>query len=100
MQSKIDALIGSGLDPGEEINFEEPEPQPEIYISTKGKSGGTIFQNIKYKSINPSSRDRHLWMWRQLRSCHYSSLSEINLEQAINIGAYCGAECSTHHGPY
>ena len=26
--------------------------------------------------------------------------AKMNLDQAINIGAYCGAECSTHYGPY
>ncbi len=100
---KIDALIGSGLDPGEEINFEELEPKPEIYISTKGKSGGTIFpENIKYKSIKPSSKEIDTY---GCGDCFAGAVTtalsaKLNLEQAINIGAYCGAECSTHYGPY
>ena len=100
---KIDALIGSGLDPGEEINFEELEPKPEIYISTKGKSGGTIFpKNITYKSINPSSKEIDTY---GCGDCFAGAVTtalsaKLNLEQAINIGAYCGAECSTHFGPY
>ena len=36
---KINALIGSGLDPGEKINHDELIPKPDIYIATKGKSG-------------------------------------------------------------
>ena len=55
---KLNALIGSGLDPGEKINYEELETKPDIYISTKGDSGGTIFpENIKYKAIRPSSKE-------------------------------------------
>ncbi len=100
---KIDALIGSGLDPGEEINFEELEPKPEIYISTKGKLGGTIFpENIKYKSIKPSLKEIDTY---GCGDCFAGAVTaalsaKLNLEQAINIGAYCGAECSTRYGPY
>ena len=100
---KIDALIGSGLDPGEKINLEELEPKPDIYISTKGKLGGTIFpENIKYKSIKPSSKEIDTY---GCGDCFAGAVTtalsaKLNLKQAINIGAYCGAECSTHYGPY
>ncbi|WP_269606323.1 PfkB family carbohydrate kinase [Prochlorococcus marinus] len=100
---KINALIGSALDPGEKINLEELEPKPDIYISTKGKLGGTIFpENIKYKSIKPSSKEIDTY---GCGDCFAGAVTaalsaKLNLEQAINIGAYCGAECSTHFGPY
>ena len=100
---KINALIGSGLDPGEKINLEELEPKPDMYISTKGKLGGTIFpENIKYKSIKPSSKEIDTY---GCGDCFAGAVTtalsaKLNLEQAINIGAYCGAECSTHYGPY
>ena len=100
---KINALIGSGLDLGEKINHEELEPKPDIYISTKGKLGGTIFpENIKYKSIKPSSKEIDTY---GCGDCFAGAVTtalsaKLNLEQAINIGAYCGAECSTHYGPY
>ncbi len=100
---KINALIGSGLDPGEIINFEQLEPKPEIYIATKGKSGGTIFpKNIQYKSIEPSSKEIDTY---GCGDCFAGAVTtalsaKLNLEKAINIGAYCGAECSTHYGPY
>ncbi len=100
---KINALIGSGLDPGEKINFEELDPKPEIYISTEGKSGGTIFpKEIKYNSIKPSSEEIDTY---GCGDCFAGAVTtalsaKLNLEQAINIGAYCGAECSTHYGPY
>ena len=100
---KINALIGSGLDPGETINFEQLEPKPDIYISTKGKSGGRIFpKNIKFNSIEPSSKEIDTY---GCGDCFAGAVTtalsaKLNLEQAINIGAYCGAECSTHYGPY
>ncbi len=100
---KINALIGSGLDPDEIINFEQLEPKPDIYISTKGKSGGTIFpKNIKYESIEPSSKEIDTY---GCGDCFAGAVTtalsaKLNLEQAINLGAYCGAECSTHYGPY
>ncbi len=100
---KLNALIGSGLDPGEKINYEELLPKPDIYIATRGKSGGTIFpENHKYKSIKPSSKEIDSY---GCGDCFAGGVTvalsaKLNLDKAINIGAYCGAECSTHHGPY
>ena len=100
---KLNALIGSALDPGEKINHEELTPKPDIYIATKGKSGGTIFPNNQnYKSITPSSKEIDTY---GCGDCFAGGVTtalsaNLNLNQAINIGAYCGAECSTHYGPY
>tara|TARA_Y100001968_G_scaffold159201_1_gene145584 strand:- start:166 stop:1008 length:843 start_codon:yes stop_codon:yes gene_type:complete len=101
--AKLNALIGSGMDPGEKINFEELFPQPDVYISTRGKLGGTIFPgNYNYKSIAPSSKEIDSY---GCGDCFAGAVTtalsaKLNLEQAINIGAYCGAECSTYYGPY
>ena len=100
---KINALIGSGLDPGEKINYEELEPKPDIYIATEGKSGGMIYpKKHKYQSINPSSEEIDTY---GCGDCFAGAVTtalsaKMNLDQAIKIGAYCGAECSTHYGPY
>ena len=100
---KINALIGSGLDPGEKINHEELLRQPDIYIATEGKAGGTVYpKKYKYKSIKPSSQEIDSY---GCGDCFAGAVTialsaKLNLDQAINIGAYCGAECSTHYGPY
>ena len=100
---KINALIGSGLDPDEKINYEELEPKPDVYIATKGKSGGSIFpKNHKYTSIKPSSKEIDSY---GCGDCFAGAVTaalsaKLSLKQAIKIGAYCGAECSTHYGPY
>ena len=100
---KINALIGSGLDPGEKINYEELSPKPDIYIATEGKLGGTIYpKKSKYKSIKPSSKEVDSY---GCGDCFAGAVTtalsaKLNLDQAINIGSYCGAECSTHYGPY
>jgi len=100
---KINALIGSGIDPGEKINFEDLLPKPDIYIATEGKLGGKIYpQEYKYKSIKPSSKEIDSY---GCGDCFAGAVTtalsaKLNLDQAIKIGAYCGAECSTHYGPY
>ena len=100
---KLNALIGSGLDPGERVNYEELVPKPDIYISTKGKSGGTIFpENHNYSSVIPSSKEIDSY---GCGDCFAGAVTtalsgKLNLKEAIKIGAYCGAECSTHYGPY
>ncbi len=100
---RINALIGSGLDPGEKINYEELTPKPDIYIATEGKSGGTIYPTRqKYNSIKPSSKEIDSY---GCGDCFAGAVTaamsaKMDLAQAIRIGAYCGAECSTHFGPY
>ena len=100
---KINALIGSGLDPGEKINYEELAPKPDIYIATEGASGGIVYpKKYKYKSIKPSSKEIDSY---GCGDCFAGAVTtalsaKLNLDKAINIGAYCGAECSTHYGPY
>jgi len=100
---KLNALIGSGLDPDEQINYEELLPKPDIYIATEGGSGGMVYpRKYKYKSIKPSSKEIDTY---GCGDCFAGAVTtalsaKLNLEQAINIGAYCGAECSTHYGPY
>ena len=100
---KINALIGSGLDPGEKINYEKLEPKPDLYIATEGKKGGTVYpKKYKYKSIEPSSQEIDSY---GCGDCFAGAVTtalsaKLNLDQAINIGSYCGAECSTHYGPY
>ena len=102
-QVKLNALIGSGLDPGEKINYEELIPKPDIYIATEGKSGGIIYpKRDRYKSVKPSSKELDSY---GCGDCFAGALTtalsaKLNLDKAINIGAYCGAECSTHYGPY
>ena len=100
---KLNALIGSALDPGEKINYEKLEPKPDIYIATQGKSGGSIFpMNLEYKSLRPSSKEIDTY---GCGDCFAGAVTtalsaKLNLDQAIKIAAYCGAECTTHYGPY
>ena len=100
---KLNALIGSGLDPGEKINYEDLVPKPDIYIATEGRSGGIVYpKRNKYKSIKPSSQEIDSY---GCGDCFAGAVTtalsaKVDLEKALNIGAYCGAECSTHYGPY
>ena len=100
---KINALIGSGLDLDEKINFEEFSPKPDLYIATEGETGGTIYpKKYKYESVKPSSKAIDSY---GCGDCFAGAVTtalsaKLNLDQAIKMGAYCGAECSTHFGPY
>tara|TARA_Y100001968_G_scaffold64394_1_gene55142 strand:+ start:14311 stop:15156 length:846 start_codon:yes stop_codon:yes gene_type:complete len=100
---KINALIGSGLDPGEKIDYSKLNPKPDIYIATEGKSGGTIYpKKNKYRPIKASAKELDSY---GCGDCFAGGVTtglsaKLNLKEAINIGAYCGAECSTHYGPY
>ncbi len=100
---KLNALIGSGLDPGEKVNYEELEPKPDIYIATEGKAGGRIYpRNIYYNSVKSSSKEIDSY---GCGDCFAGAVTtalsaKLELGEAVKMGAYCGAECSTHFGPY
>ena len=100
---KINALIGSGLDPGEKVNFEEFTPTPDIYIATEGKNGGTIYpQKNRFNSIKASSKELDSYGCGDCFAGGVTAALAAKwcLDKAINLGAFCGAECSTHYGPY
>ena len=61
-----------------------------------------IQKKYKYKAIKPSSQEKDTY---GCGDCFAGAVTtalaaKLNLDQAIKIGAYCGAACSTHYGPY
>lgn len=101
---KLDALIGSGLDPGEQI----PEvalsqfPEPQLRIATSGALGGQSWPGGRYQAVPLKSPLLDTY------GCGDSFAAGVtaglaagwNVEQAISLGAHCGAKCATHFGPY
>ncbi len=99
---RIDALIGSGLDPGERVNRNILKPKPKLIIATEGEKGGIAWPFGRYKaaSINSPLLDTY--------GCGDSFAAGVTIglaagwtaEQAISLGAHSGALCSTYLGPY
>tara|TARA_Y100001968_G_scaffold315814_1_gene342849 strand:- start:3400 stop:4251 length:852 start_codon:yes stop_codon:yes gene_type:complete len=99
---QIDVLIGSGLDPDEQIDLKELSIKPKTIIYTEGKLGGRILPGGRYTAIK--SKEPLIDSY----GCGDSFAAAVttglaanwSLNEAISIGAYCGAKCSSYFGPY
>ncbi len=99
---RVDALIGSGLDPGEQITTKDKFPSPKIRISTEGALGGQVWPGGRYAPVQLKTPVVDAY------GCGDSFAAGVtaglsagwSLEQAISLGSHCGASCATHFGPY
>ncbi len=98
----LDALIGSGLDPGERVESGQLNPAPRTIIRTEGAAGGVSHPGGRY---HPSPLPGPLV---ESYGCGDSFAAGVvtglaarwPLAKAIALGAECGAACATRFGPY
>jgi len=99
---KLDALIGSALDPDENLFSAATKPSPKLRIATKGALGGEAWPGGRFEGIKLKSAVVDTY------GCGDSFAAGVtaglaagwNTEQAISLGSHCGANCATHLGPY
>lgn len=99
---QLDALIGSGLDPGEHVPDTALFPTPRLRIATEGALGGQLWPGGRYQAVSLKSPVVDAY------GCGDSFAAGVTaglaagwtVEQAISLGAHCGASCATHFGPY
>ncbi|HEY7283747.1 MAG TPA: PfkB family carbohydrate kinase [Actinomycetota bacterium] len=101
---RIDAVIGSARDAGE--TYEPIEPAPDTVVMTASSAGGTW-----------STSDGRTGRWDPVPvpgpvadaygcgdsfagGLTYGLGAGMPLEEALDLGARCGATCLTGHGPY
>ncbi len=98
----LDALIGSGLDPDEKVPKKYFSKPPKLIISTEGSLGGYERSLGRFKAFPITSPIKDAY------GCGDSFAAGVtaglsagwSVEQAISLGAYCGAKCTDHFGPY
>ena len=99
---QIDALIGSALDPDENVNSLTIKPTPMIKIATEGALGGEAWPGGRFAAAKLQSAVVDTY------GCGDSFAAGVTIglaagwsnEQAISLGANCGADCATHLGPF
>ena len=98
----LDALIGSALDPDEQINSASIQPSTRLRIATEGAMGGKAWPGGRFETFKLKSKVIDAY------GCGDSFAAGVttglsagwSTEKAISLGAYCGSECATHLGPY
>ena len=98
----LDALIGSGLDPGEAVPEGSLQQPPRLRIATEGAAGGRIEPGGRFAAPSLSSAVVDTY------GCGDSFAAGVtaalaagwSAEQAVSLGAHCGAACTSRFGPY
>jgi ribokinase len=99
---RLEALIGSGLDPGEAVPEGSLARPPALRIATEGAEGGWLEPGGRFPA--PTLTDPVIDSY----GCGDSFAAGVtaalaagwSVEQAISLGAHCGAACATRFGPY
>ena len=98
----IDALIGSGLDPGELVDPDQLNPSPHTMIRTEGAAGGLSLPGGRYEPAPlPGPMVESYGCGDSFAAGVVTGLAaRWTLANAIALGAQCGAACATRFGPY
>ena len=98
----LDALIGSGLDPDEEVVNQFSPQLSRINISTEGRMGGKAFPGGRYQAVKLTAplKDSYGCGDNFAAGVTAGLAAGWNIEKSISLGAHCGAKCATHLGPY
>ncbi len=99
---KLDALIGSGLDPDEKITSANCLPAHNLRIATEGAQGGEAWPGGRFKAFQLKSKPIDAYGCGDSFAAGVTAglASGWSVEQSINLGAHCGAHCAARFGPY
>lgn len=98
----LDALIGSGLDPGEHVPKDCLNPPPSVQIATEGDAGGLLIPGGRFEAVPlPGPMVESYGCGDSFAAGVTAGLSAgWTIRQSVNLGARCGADCATRFGPY
>jgi ribokinase len=102
----LDVLVLSANDPGERYAAGELEPPPRAVVRTAGTAGGTTERadgSVREWGVPPLSGpfvDAHGAGDSFAGGLTYALGAGQSLDEAVALGARCGAAAVTGHGPY
>ena len=98
----LEALIGSGLDPGEKVPENCLDPTPNVRIATEGEAGGVLIPGGRFDAVPlPGPMVETYGCGDSFAAGVTAGLSAgWSTDQAVALGASCGAACATRFGPY
>jgi len=99
---EIDVLVGSGKDPGERFEPGDLDPPPKIVVTTSGGLGGWIRPGGPFRAapIPGTVADAYGCGDCFAAGLTYGLGRELRVDEAVAIGARCGATVLTSKGPY
>ncbi len=103
---RLDALIASANDPGEQVAASELDPPPRHVVLTDGGRGGTwrsdAGQEGRWQASAPPGPpvDSYGSGDSFAAGVTYGLAAGWSLDRAVALGARCGAACLSGRGPY
>jgi len=101
---QLDVLVRSASDPGEAYEPGMLDPPPRWVVSTRGRLGGSWAGETtgEWKATAPPGPpvDAYGCGDSFAAALAYGLGAGLNLPEAIELGARCGAACLTGRGPY
>lgn len=98
----LDALIGSGLDPGERTSVGDLTPEPRLRIATEGAEGGIRIPGGRF--LAPKRQRAVVDTYGAGDSFAAGVTTGLaagwSVEEAISLGCHCGSACLDGAGPY
>jgi len=99
---ELDVLVGSGEDVGERADSHELDPPPRIVVTTSGSLGGWIRPGGPFRAapIPGPISDAYGCGDCFAAGLTYGLGAKWEIENAVALGARCGAAVLTSRGPY
>ena len=99
---KIDALIGSNLDPGEHFLEKDLKIKPRFILKTEGEAGGLCIPGGRYKAAELKNKKIDSYGCGDSFSAGilYGLTSTWKIEKSISLAKVLGRNCIESFGPY
>lgn len=99
---ELDALVGSGEDAGERYEPAELEPEPRLVVTTAGGLGGWLRPGGPFRAapVPGPIEDTYGCGDSFAAGLTYGLADGRSIEDAVALGARCGAAVLTGRGPY
>jgi ribokinase len=103
---ELDAVVGSGSDPSERYRPGDLDPAPRFAVMTAGARGGTIQrpghdpEPFAAEPLPGPIADSYGAGDSFAAGLTYGLGAAMDIEEAVRMGARCGAHCMTGHGAY
>ena len=101
-QEELDALVGSGEDEGERLDHGELDPPPRFVVTTSGSLGGWVRPGGPFRAVPPPGPVQDAYGCGDCFAAGvtYALGEGRTMEEAVALGARCGAAVLSGRGPY
>jgi ribokinase len=101
-EEEVDVLVGSGEDPGERFEPGELEPPPKIVVTTSGSLGGWVRPGGPFRAapLPAPIEDAYGCGDAFAAGLTWALAAGRSMDEAVQVGARCGAAVLTGRGAY